>query len=109
MFQIHKDFLLQQNSLLKKQSMMDWLDTTPIKFDPSFNDSLTVFRLIMSLFQHKSDTCSLILKLNFKLNLFLLFHHKDFQALEKLRQRVCLISFLEVSKTYLNEDLSILV
>lgn len=87
--------------------MMDWLDTMPIKLDPSFNGSLPVFRLIMSLFQHESDTYSLIMKLNFKFNLFLLFNHKDFQALEKVRQRVCLISSLEVSKTYLNRDLSI--
>lgn len=88
---------------------MDWWDTMPVKLDRSFNNFLTVFRLTMSLFQHESETGSLIQKRNFKLDLFLLFHHEDCQALEEVGQRAYLVSSLEVSKTQLNEALSILV
>lgn len=63
-------------------------DIMPVKLDHSFNDSLTVFRLTMLLFQHGIDTGSLIQKQNFKLDLFLFFHHEDCQTLEEVGQRV---------------------
>ena len=88
---------------------MDWLDKMPVKLDYSFNDSLMVLRLTMSLFPHESDTSCLIQKQNFKLDLFLFFYLEDCQTLEEVGQRVCLVSFLEFSKTQLNEALSIFV
>lgn len=52
----------------------------------------------MLLFQHGSDTGSLIQKQNFKLDLFLFFHHEDCQTLEEVGQRVWLFSSLEAPK-----------